>query len=179
MKFLFTIKILEILDVLMIKRVLFYCAGNTCRSPFAEAYAKWLKRSKFKRELQEVEFDSAGIYHYYETAQPGTVNYLMSKGIDISDFTTKKINSQLLESQDLILGFEQKHHINKLKRKFKNIKGIDEKAFLLLAYAGEKDNLEIEDPFYLPQEEYNKILERIEKGVLKVIKKIIEINKVK
>ncbi|MFX1570992.1 MAG: hypothetical protein ACFFCV_21855 [Promethearchaeota archaeon] len=162
--------------MLMIKHVLFYCAGNTCRSPFAEAYAKWLKRTTFKEELAEVEFDSAGIYHYYKTAQPGTVNYLNSKGIDIGNFKTKKIDSQLLENQDLILGFEQKHHINKLKRKFKNIKGLDSKVFLLLEYAGEKGNLEIKDPFYLPQEEYNRILERIENGVSKIIEKIIEKN---
>jgi len=161
----------------MIKHVLFYCAGNTCRSPFAEAYANWLKKTKFKKELREVEFDSAGIYHYYKTAQPGTVTYLKSKDIDISDFSTKKINSKLLEMQDLILGFEQKHHINKLKRKFKNLKGIDDKVFLLLEYAGEKENLEIKDPFHLPQKEYDKILERIEKGVLKLIEKIIEINR--
>jgi len=160
-----------------IKYVLFYCAGNTCRSPFAEAYANWLKSTKYEEELKDVEFDSAGIYHYYKTAQPGTVNYLKSKGIDINDFTTKRINSQLLEKQDLILGFEQKHHINKLKRKFKNLKAIDKKVFLLLEYAGEKENLEIKDPFYLPQEEYNIILERIEKGVRKTLKKIIEINK--
>ena len=161
----------------MIKRVLFFCAGNTCRSPFAEAYAKWLKRTRFKEELKEVEFNSAGIYHYYETAQPGTINYLKSKGIDIGDFKTKKIDLQLLENQDLILGFEQKHHINKLKRKFKNFKGLDKKVFLLLEYAGEKGNLEIKDPFYLPQEEYNRILERIENGISKVIEKVIEINK--
>ena len=160
----------------MIKRILFFCAGNTCRSPFAEAYAKWLKRTKFKEQLEKVEFDSAGIYHYYETAQPGTINYLMSKGIDIGNFKTKKIDSQILENQDLILGFEQKHHVNKLKRKFKNIKGLDSKVFLLLKYAGEKGNLEIKDPFYLPQEEYNRILERIENGVSKVIEKVIKIN---
>jgi len=160
-----------------IKHVLFYCAGNTCRSPFAEAYANWLKNTKYKEELKDVEFDSAGIYHYYKTAQPKTVNYLKSKGIDIGDFKTKKIDSQLLEKHDLVLGFEQKHHINKLKRKFKHLKNLDEKLYLLLAYAGEKENLEIKDPFYLPQEEYNIVLERIEKGVIKTLKKIIEINK--
>jgi len=160
-----------------IKKVLFYCAGNTCRSPFAEAFANWLKKTRFKEELKDVEFDSAGIYHYYETAQPGTVNYLKSKDIDIQDFKTKRIDLQLLESQDLILGFEQKHHIDKLKRKFKNLKDIENKVFLLLVYAGEKNNLEIKDPFYLVQEDYNKILERIEEGILKVVKRIIEHNK--
>jgi protein-tyrosine phosphatase len=160
-----------------IKKVLFICAGNTCRSPFAEAFANWLKKTKFKEELKDVEFDSAGIYHYYKTAQPGTVNYLMSKGIDITDFKTKRIDLKLLEKQDLILGFEQKHHINKVRRKFRDLKDIDKKLFLLLEFAGDKTNLEVEDPFYLPQEDYNKILERIEEGVLKVVKKIIEHNK--
>ncbi|MFX1418990.1 MAG: hypothetical protein ACFE9N_08740 [Promethearchaeota archaeon] len=160
-----------------IKRVLFLCAGNTCRSPFAEAYANWLKKTKYKDDLKEIEFNSAGIYHYYEIAQPGTVDYLKSKGIDISDFKTKRIDLELLENQDLILGFEQKHHINKLKRKFKEVNDIDKKVFLLLEFAGEKKNLEIKDPFYLTQKEYNKTLKRIEKGVLKVIEKIIRINK--
>jgi protein-tyrosine phosphatase len=160
-----------------IKSVLFYCAGNTCRSPFAEAYAKWLKETQYKEELKDLKLDSAGIYHYYETAQPGTINYLKSKGIDIGNFTTKRIDAELLKKNDLIFGFEQKHHINKVKRKFKEIENIDDKVFLLLDFAGEKENLEIPDPFDLPQEEYNKVLKRIEEGVKKVLQIIIRINK--
>lgn len=159
-----------------IQRVLYICAGNTCRSPFAEAFSKWLKITKYKKELKDVQFDSAGIYHYYETAQPGTVSYLKSKSIEFEDFKTKKVDAQLLEKQDLILGFEQKHHINKLKRKFKNIKNLSDKTYLLLEFAGENEKWEIKDPFNLEQEEYNKILKRVEEGVLKVIKKIIETN---
>ena len=159
-----------------IRQVLYYCSGNTCRSPFAVTYSNLLKSTKFKEELKDVKFDSAGIYHYYKTAQPGTVNYLKSKGVDISDFKTKKIDEILLEKQDLILGFEQKHHINKLKRKFKTVKNLNEKLLLLLEFAGEKENIEIFDPFHLDQEDYNMILKRIEDGVIKTIKRIIKIN---
>jgi len=160
-----------------IKRVLYICSGNTCRSPFAVSFSNLLKTTKFKEELKDVEFDSAGIYHYYKTAQPETVNYLKSKGVDISDFKTKRVDEDLLEQQDLILGFEQKHHINKLKRKFKTIKNLDKKLFLLLDFAGEKENLEVFDPFKLEQEKYNLVLKRIEDGIIKAVKKIIEINK--
>ncbi|MHA2325349.1 MAG: arsenate reductase/protein-tyrosine-phosphatase family protein, partial [Promethearchaeota archaeon] len=66
-----------------ILHVLYFCAGNTCRSPFAEAFSKELKETKYLEELRDVEFDSAGIYHYYKTAQPGTINYLKLKSIDI------------------------------------------------------------------------------------------------
>ena len=160
-----------------IKHVLIFCAGNTCRSPFAEQFAKWLKETKYNKELKDVYFDSAGIYHYYKTAQPKTVEYLKSKGIHLKDFKTKKIDEELLKKQDLILGFEQKHHINKLKRKFRNVKELNNKLFLLLEFAGEKENLEIEDPFYLPQNEYNEILKRIEVGVIRTIEKIIKLNR--
>ena len=159
-----------------IRKVLYICAGNTCRSPFAEYFSKLLKTTKFKEELEDVKFDSAGIYHYYKTAQPGTVNYLKSMGIDISDFKTKRIDRELLEKQDLILGFEQKHHINKVMRKFKDVKELKDKLFLLLDFAGEKEDLEIFDPFDLELEEYNAILKRIEVGVVKVVKKITDIN---
>ena len=159
-----------------INRVLFICAGNTCRSPFAHFFANWLKKNEFKEQLKGVEFDSAGIYHYYKTAQPETIKYLMLKGIDITNFRTKKIDADLIKKHDLILGFEQKHHINKLKRKFKNISELSNKCFLLLEFAGETENLEIEDPFHLEQENYFKILKRIEEGVIKTIKKIIKMN---
>ena len=160
-----------------IKNVLFICSGNTCRSPFAEYIAKWLKDTEFKEELGEIKFESAGLYHYYEYPQEGTVKYLESKGIDFSDFKAKQVNEELIDKQDLILGFEEKWHIRKLKRRFKSLKNLDKKLFLLLEFAGKKGNLEIEDPIYLEREEYNNVLKVIEFGVKESLKRIIEINK--
>ncbi len=160
-----------------IKRVLFLCSGNTCRSVAAEYLAKWYKNNKFKEELKDINFDSAGLFHYYETPQEGTLKYLKSKGIEVNDFVAKRIDEELIKKQALILGFEEKWHIRKLKRRFKNLKDLDDKLFLLLDFAGEKENLEIEDPFYYEEAEYNKALKRIEDGLIKVLKRIIEINK--
>ncbi len=160
-----------------IKRVLFLCSGNTCRSVAAEYLAKWYKNNKFKEELKDVYFDSSGLYRYYETPQEGTLKYLNLKGIEVNDFVAKRIDEELIKRHDLILGFEEKWHIRKLKRRFRNLKDLDDKLFLLLDFAGEKDNLEIEDPFYYEELEYNKALKRIEDGLVKVLEKIIEINK--
>ena len=160
-----------------IKNVLYLCSGNTCRSPFAEYFSKWLQKTEYANEIKELNFDSAGIYHYYEQPQEGTLKYLKAKGIEMNDFQAKDADEDLLNKQDLILAFEEKYHIRKLKRKFRNIKDIEGKTFLLLKFAGELDNLEIEDPFYLEESEYNKVLKRIENGIIKSIEKIIEINK--
>lgn len=160
-----------------IRHVLWFCAGNTCRSPFAEYFSKWLQETKYKEELKDIIFDSAGIYHYYEYPQEGTVNYLKSKNIEISDFKAKRIDEKLLKKQDLVIGFERKRHINKLKRRFKNIEDLESKLFLLLDFAGEIENLDIKDPFDLDDIEYKRVLKRIEDGVIKVIERIIRINK--
>jgi len=160
-----------------IKNVLFLCSGNSCRSVFAEYYAKWLKNTFYKEELRDVNFDSAGIRHYFETPREGTVKYLASKGISVDGFVAKDMTEELIYKQDLILGFEVRYHVRKLKRKFKHIENLDKKVYMLLEFAGQEDNWEIEDPIHLPTEEYNKILHVIEAGVIKSIERIIKINK--
>ena len=160
-----------------IKNVLFLCSGNTSRSPAAEYIAKWLKETKYKAELKDVIFNSAGLYSYYKTPREGTANYLKSKNIDFDDFKGKQITADLIKKQDLILGFEEKWHVRKLKRRFKNLKELESKTFLLLDFAEiSKDNIEIPDPINFEPSEYKRTLERIEEGVKKALLKIIEIN---
>jgi len=160
-----------------VRNVLFLCSGNTSRSPGAEYIAKWLKETKFKDDLKDVNFDSAGLYSYYKTPRDGTAKYLNDKGIDFSDFKGKQIDEDLIFKQDLILGFEEQWHIKKFKRKFKNIKNLDDKVFLLFDFIGEKDNIEIPDPIDFEPDEYQKVMEKVEFGVEKALKKIIEIIK--
>ena len=159
-----------------IKNILFFCSGNSCRSVFAEYYAKWLKNTTYQGKLRDINFDSAGIRHYFETPREGTVKYLNSKGISVDRFVAKDITEELINKQDLILGFEARYHTRKLKRKYKHIQNLDEKVFLLLEFPGEEGNWEIEDPIHLPLEDYIKILQVIETGVIKSIDKIMKIN---
>lgn len=159
-----------------IKNVLWVCFGNTSRSPLAHGLSYWLQNTKFKEELENLNFDSAGFVNVFKTAQPETIEYLKTKGIDFTDFHGKIMDDKLLDEQDLILVME-KYHLKRLRRKFKHVKDIDKKSFLLLEFAGETGELDIPDPVNFGPEVYNRTIQRVEKGVIKSIEKIIELNK--
>ncbi|MGQ4873333.1 MAG: hypothetical protein ACP6IY_04585 [Promethearchaeia archaeon] len=158
-----------------IKNVLFVCFGNSARSPLAHGIAQWLKREKYKEELKDVNFYSAGFVNVFNRAQDETIEYLKKKGIDFSDFKGTIMDDDLLIKQDLILVMETRH-LKRLNRKFKHLPQIIDKAYLLLKYAEINGDHEIEDPVNKSDEEYYKIAQIIEKGVIKAIEKIIKIN---
>jgi len=161
-----------------ISNVLFICYANTCRSPAAEYIAKGLIKTKYKNELNTLNFDSAGWHDAFDHAQPETINYIQTKGLDISDFQPKVITRELLKKQDLIIGMER-YHIVKLKKNFKELKEqLDGKLFTLKQFNGatKKEDLNIPDPYKTGIENYNRILRIVEENIEKLLLKIIEIN---
>ncbi len=161
-----------------ISNVLFICYANTCRSPAAEYIAKWLKQTKYKKELNNLNFDSAGWHDAFDHAQPETINYIQAKGLDISDFQPKVITRELLKKQDLIIGMER-YHLVKLKKNFKELKEeLDGKLFTLKQFNGatKKEDINIPDPYKTGVENYNRILRIVEENIKQLVQKIIEIN---
>ena len=160
-----------------ISNVLFICYANTCRSPAAEYFAKGLKQTKYKKELEHVNFDSAGLHDAFDTAQPETFNYVNGKGIDMSDFCSKIITEDLLRKSDLIIGMER-FHLTKLRSTYKDLKReLEGKLFTLKQFngAGKKD-LNIPDPYKTGTENYNRILAIVDKNINELIRRIIILN---
>ena len=158
-----------------IKKVLFICFGNTCRSPAAEYMAKWFQQTTYKGKLNGVVFDSAGFDNYFTYAQPETVSYVKSKGGDISDFQPKTFNKKLFETQDLIITMEE-HQVESIVKDFSNIRDIERKTHALKQYVGETENIDIDDPYMQSHRYYIEIMNIIEENVEKLVKKIIGIN---
>lgn len=158
-----------------IKNVLWICFGNSSRSPLALGLSLWLRNTIFEKELKDINFDSAGFVNVFKTAQLQTIEYLKTKNVDFSDFRGKLLTDELLKKQDLILVMET-YHLKRLRRKFNHIPNITKKSFILLDFAGEKDNIDIPDPVNFSPEVYDKTIQLVEKGVIKSIEKIIKIN---
>jgi protein-tyrosine-phosphatase len=160
----------------MIRRVLFICYANTCRTPAASELAK-LYASKIG--LNGVEFDSAGWHIAFDHAQPETIEYLKLKGIEMIDFKPKPITRELIEKQDIIIGMER-YQLTKIKNRFKDLKeSLKGKLFTLKEFNGaDRKNLNIPDPYKKEKDIYFKILEIVEKNTEILVKKIKQINEI-
>ncbi len=86
------------------KKILFVCTGNTCRSPMAQALFNKLACEKgLERELSA---DSVGLYVTPDSKKPSsnTIKVMKEKyGIDIEEYKPKNINYDSIKEADIIL----------------------------------------------------------------------------
>jgi arsenate reductase len=78
----------------VIKKVMFLCTGNACRSQMAEGFARELGRGA-------VEVYSAGVIAAGVNAR--AIEVMKEAGIDISAQSSKKIDEKLLMTMDIIV----------------------------------------------------------------------------
>ena len=154
-----------------LSRILLVCLGNTARSPAAEYLAKYYSKEKGVSLI----FESAGFINAFSYMQPQSQEYLNAKGINHSDFRPQIITRKLLEKHDLIITME-KSHASEIKSSYPGIIDIDKKTFTLKEFNGEKEELDIIDPYYTSSTTYQKVLGIIDENIKKMINKIIQIN---
>ncbi len=160
----------------MIRKILFICYANTCRTPAAFELAKLYAK---KIGLEGIIFDSAGWHIAFDHAQPETIEYLKLKGIEMNDFKPKLITQELIEEQDLIIGMER-YQLTKIKTKFRVLKeSLKGKLYTLKEFNGaDKKDLNIPDPYKTDKDKYFEILEIVEKNVEMLVKKLKKKNQV-
>jgi len=86
------------------RSVLFVCAANICRSPLAMG----LLWGKVGPELNKWRIQSAGIWaEYGRPPAQNTQLVLKERGIDISDYRSRQLTEEMLESYNLVLTMER------------------------------------------------------------------------
>ncbi|MFA2810332.1 low molecular weight protein arginine phosphatase [Bacillus mycoides] len=141
------------------KRVLFVCTGNTCRSPMAEALLRHYGEGKF-------EVQSAGVFAY-----PGSdvsihaKEALAEKGIVI-DHAAQQVNDTLVDWADIVVTMTENH-----KRTVLGYYPSVEKKLDTLYGLTKGISKDISDPFGGSLSIYKETLEEMEKLVQTLLKK--------
>ena len=89
------------------KRLLFVCTGNTCRSPTAEALFKSRMPASWRCGFDAA---SAGTSAWEgQPASPLAVEVLADIGVDLSGHRAKRLTGELVDASDLIVVMAGEH----------------------------------------------------------------------
>ena len=89
-------------------RVMFFCLGNICRSPLAEALFRHHVETRDLATRFRIDSSGTGAYHIGEPPDPGSVRVARERlGLDISSQRAQQLSSDHLQSFDYLVGMDR------------------------------------------------------------------------
>jgi protein-tyrosine phosphatase len=134
-------------------RILMICLGNICRSPLADG----LLRNKVSEKKLPWFVDSAGTaaYHIGNPPDHRMIQTAKENGIDISGLRARQFTSQDYEDFDRIYVMDQSNYKNVLA--LANSNADRQKVYLLLDHLYPNKQLEVPDPYYGNQSDFDAV----------------------
>lgn len=139
------------------KKIIFVCSGNTCRSPLAEGlFKKYIEENN----IGSIDISSAGISAFSgDEVSENSVTVAEKRGVDLSSHRAKNLNPQDLIETDLFVCMTESH--SKLLERF-----CDSSRIM---------TLNVPDPYGGSLDTYENCAKQIESYFPQILEKISEI----
>lgn len=143
-------------------KVLFVCLGNICRSPIAEGVFRDLTE---KSGLQEqITCDSCGTSSYHIGEFPDERMQATAKKHDIMlAHRARQIHREDFSKFDYIITMDKSNYQNVLSFKNRVSFNTEPSVMLMRNFDDNKDNLEIPDPYYGSDEDFEEVFEIVKR----------------
>ncbi len=141
------------------KRVLFVCTGNTCRSPMAECLFNALAS---ERGLTNLCASSAGVYAQEGApASTGARHAMRRRGLSLDRHCSRPVTEALLSEAACVVGMSESH-LHALRASFPNVR-VPMFAF---------DDPPIHDPFGLDDKAYEQAASDLERQLPALLERL-------
>ena len=145
----------------MVKKILFVCLGNICRSPAAEGiFNKKIKESDLEKSFV-VDSAGTGGWHVGNLPDERMRKTALSRGIELTS-RARQIEENDLYKFDHILVMD-KENLNAVKSLIKDPQNpVNSKIRLILSYSKNSKLDEVPDPYYGGQNGFDKVLDLLD-----------------
>lgn len=153
------------------KKILFVCTGNICRSPTAEAVAR--HKAKNLSLTDQFYFDSAGTeaYHVNESPDARSAEVGRERGVSFAGISARKVTQKDFAEFDFLMAMDRSHYSKLMqispKEHQKKIK-----LFLQFCEAKNPWNDEVIDPYYKASNAFDLVFDVIETALDNLFKKV-------
>lgn len=143
------------------KRILFVCLGNICRSPTAEGVTRHL--AEVQRINVDIESAGTGGWHVGDPPDKRMIAAAARRGIDLSTQRARQVSLDDFYAFDYILAMDRNNLAD-----LEDLKPADAKADLSL-FLGRR---EVPDPYYGGAEGFDHVIDLVEQGAAILLDRI-------
>ena len=157
----------------MVKKILFVCLGNICRSPAAEGVFKQKIKERDLEKLFVVDSAGTGGWHVGNLSDPRMRETALSRGIELTSRSRKIEESDLYEFDHILV--MDNDNLDAVKSLIKDHKNpVNSKIKLILSYSKNSQSDEVPDPYYGGQNGFEKVLDLLNDAIDELIDSLID-----
>ena len=145
----------------MVKKILFVCLGNICRSPAAEGVFNQKIKERDLENLFVVDSAGTGSWHVGNLADPRMRETALSRGIELTSRSRKIEESDLYEFDHiLVMDNDNLDAVKSLNKDHQN--PVNSKIKLILSYSKNSKLEEVPDPYYGGQNGFDQVIDLLD-----------------